>query len=72
MWATRTADISLSTCSQVAPQMSEEEVQVSRLEALVVASASRLGVDELVLLCTAILLLLLCGAGVVLGTHLVG
>ncbi len=52
--------------------MSEEEVQVSRLETLVVASASRLGVDELVLLCAAILLLLLGGAGVVLGTHLVG
>ena len=47
-------------------------VQVSRLETLVVASASRLGVDELVLLCAVIVLLLLCGAGVVLGTHLVG
>jgi hypothetical protein len=45
---------------------------VSRLEALVVASASRLGVDELVLLGAVILLLLLGGAGVVLATHLVG
>ena len=45
---------------------------MSRLEALVVASASRLGVDELVLLCAVILLLLLCGGAVVLGTHLVG
>ncbi len=45
---------------------------MSRLETLVVASASRLGVDELVLLCAVILLLLLGGAGVVLGTHLVG
>ena len=52
--------------------MGERRVEVSRLEALVVASASRLGVDELVLLCTVILLLLLGGAGVVLGTHLVG
>ena len=50
----------------------ERRVQVSRLDALVVASASRLGVDELVLLCTIILLLLLGGAEVVLGTHLVG
>ena len=52
--------------------MSGEEAQVSRLEALVVASASRLGLDKLVLLCTVILLLLLGGAVVVLGTHLVG
>ena len=52
--------------------MSGEEIEVSRLETLVVASASRLGVDELVLLCAVIVLLLLCGAGVVLGTHLVG
>lgn len=45
---------------------------MSRLETLVVASASRLGVDELVLLWVLIVLLLLCGAGVVRGTHLVG
>lgn len=45
---------------------------MSRLEVLVVASALRLGVDELVLLCAVILLLLLGGVGVVLGTHLVG
>ena len=45
---------------------------MSRLEALVVTSAARLDVDELVLLCAVILLLLLGGAGVVLGTHLVG
>jgi hypothetical protein len=45
---------------------------VSRLEALVVGSASRLGVDELVFLCAVIVLLLLAGAGVALGTHLIG
>lgn len=45
---------------------------MSRLETLVVASASRLGVDELVVLCAMIVLLLLGGAGLVLGTHLVG
>ena len=49
----------------------ERRVEVSRLEALVVASAARLDVDELVLLCAVILLLLVGGAGVVLGTHLV-
>ena len=47
-------------------------VEVSRLEALVVGSASRLGIDELVFLCAVILLLLLGGAGVALGTHLIG
>ena len=45
---------------------------MSRLEALVVGSASRLGVDELVFLCAVILLLLLGSAGVALGTHLIG
>ena len=64
--------MSLSTCSWWNERGVERRVEVSRLESLVVASASRLGIDELVLLCTVILLLLLGGAGVVLGTHLVG
>ena len=45
---------------------------MSRLEVLVVSSAARLGVDDLLLLCVAILFLLLGAAGLVFGMHLFG
>jgi len=45
---------------------------VFRFESLVISSAARLRVNELVLLCVAILLLLLAATGLVIGTHLIG
>ena len=45
---------------------------MSRFEALVVSSAARLGVDELLLLCGAILLLLFGAVGLVVSTQLIG
>jgi hypothetical protein len=45
---------------------------MSRLEALVVRSAARLGVDELVLLSMAIAVLCLGAAGLAYGAGLIG
>ena len=64
--------ISLSTSRPYAFVAGREEVRVSRFEALVVSSAARLGVDELLLLCAAILLLLFGAVGLVVSTHLIG
>ena len=54
---TRTAAISLSTC--------EEDI-VSKLEAIVVASAARLGIDELVLLVVGIVIVVVVSMSLVL------
>ena len=54
---TRTAAISLSTC--------EEDI-VSKLESLVVASAARLGIDELVLLVVGIVIVVVVSMSLVL------
>ena len=53
---TRTAATSLSTCEDI----------VSKLESIVVASAARLGIDELVLLVVGIVIVVLVSMSLVL------
>ena len=60
MWrsssVTRTAAISLSTCEDI----------VSKLESIVVASAARLGIDELAMLVVGIVLVVVVSVSLVL------